>query len=53
MGTATGTTNFFNSSVAPGAGGALIAKDFEIVAVVTGVSTGIGEMLEGGATNCN
>ena len=48
---AAGTTDFFDIGAAAGAGGALFAKYLEVVAIVTGSATGVGEMLEGSTAN--
>lgn len=48
---AAGTTNFSYEGFAAGAGGALFAKDFEILGKVSDVTITVYKMLEGGATN--
>ncbi len=51
--TATSAADFFDSSAAAGAGGALFAKDLEIVRVVAIVSSGVDKVLEGSTTDAD
>ena len=51
MGAATSHPDLFNGSTAPRTGGALLAKDLEVVGEVAILTAGIDKVLKGGATN--